>query len=156
IRARGQAVWNEAGRATRMAGSHTDITEKKQYEEDLKAAKHIAEAAARTKSEFLANMSHEIRTPMNGIIGMTDLTLQTNLTDEQRDYLETVKASANSLLTIINDVLDFSKIEAGKLAVNPEPFSVRHFVDRIMLLLAVRASEKRLKFTHNIAPEVPE
>lgn len=155
IRARGQAVWDDDGKPTRMAGSHADITQRKMYEEQLRAAKEIAEAAARTKSEFLANMSHEIRTPMNGVIGMTDLALQTSLSEEQRDYLETVKSSANSLLTIINDVLDFSKIEAGKLSIDPEPFNMSRFIERIMLLLAVRAAEKRLRFTHFVAPGTP-
>jgi len=123
---------------------------------ELAAAKQVAEDASRAKSEFLANMSHEIRTPMNGIIGMTELALTTSLSNVQRDYLETVRGSAESLLVVINDVLDFSKIEAGKLHIDSVDFSLRQTLESTLKPLALQAKQKGLELLVDVHPKVPD
>ena len=133
-----------------------DISDRKRSAAAIEQALLSAEHANRAKSEFLANMSHEIRTPMNGVIGMTELALDTPLTSVQREYLETVKSSADSLLRIINDILDFSKIEAGKLELDCHEFELRESLGETMKTFAASAHEKNLELLWHIATDIPD
>jgi signal transduction histidine kinase len=155
--ARGETVWLRslirmvAGQAqtNELVGVMVDISERKRAEEAL-------EAASRVKNEFLDNMSHELRTPMNGVLGMAELLLDTDLTAEQREDLNMLKMSADSLLTIINDILDYSKIGAGKLDMEPIEFKLRDLVHAVTQTFVAAARQKDLKLHSEIAQEIPD
>ena len=177
-------VFNFAGNLTHYVGVQSDISDQKnaeqelrQYADDLEktkksleekaielastikeleAAKLKAEEATKAKSEFLANISHEIRTPLNGVIGMTELILDTELNPEQKEYLDTIKVSSESLLTIINDILDFAKIEAGKLELYQTKFSLRESIEETIKTLTIRAHQKGLRLLYIVDSDVPD
>lgn len=143
------------GKPTQLLATITVITAEKRYEAELRRAKEEAERMARARSQFLANMSHEIRTPMNGIIGMTSLLMDAELDAEHRDFLETIRRSSESLLTIINEILDFSKIESGAMELEMQPFDLRDCVEGALDLLAPQAANKGLVFGYSAHPAIP-
>jgi PAS domain S-box-containing protein len=147
---------NSSGEITGLVGTILDVTDRNRLSQELLVAKAKAEAASQAKSDFLANMSHEIRTPMNGVIGMTDLALDTDLDVSQREYLNIVKSSAQSLMVILNDILDFSKIEAGKLNIEAVEFSLKKTVTETLHTVKARAEKKGLSLVFQIDAEVPE
>jgi PAS domain S-box-containing protein len=162
----GQVVeWDDSGCPARMIGGLMDFSDRKKMEQDIfkmmeqereaKLAQELAEESARSKSEFLANMSHEIRTPMNAILGLTHIVLETDLTDQQNEYLNRISVAAKTLLRIINDILDFSKIEAGKLEMEMTDFNLDSLIRTSVKIFAANANQKGLNIGFDIAPGVP-
>lgn len=149
-------LYDSKGRVFGLIGINRDITQRKHTENELRKAREAAEQASVAKSSFLANMSHEIRTPLNAVIGMASLVADTRLTDEQRDFVETIETSGEALLTLINDILDISKIEAGKLQLEDAPFNLLRCVENALDIVAPKASEKGLELVYSTEGEVPQ
>ncbi len=150
-----QPVLNDEGAVENFIVIETDITSRVEVEQQLRRAKAEADTASRAKSEFLASMSHEIRTPMNGVIGMTSLLMETPLTPEQRDYVQTIRTSGDALLSIINEILDFSKIESGRMELERHPFELSQCVEETIDIFALQAAAKGIELAYVIDAAVP-
>jgi len=155
VEVHGYPIVDETGNLTQVIEYSMDITEKKQTEFELIQAKQAAEEASAAKGAFLANMSHEIRTPMNAILGMSHLTLQTKLSEKQRDYITKLHQSAAHLLRILNDILDISKLEAGRMQIEPVPFVLQDCLEDVVNTLQVQAQQKGLSIIPDVSEEIP-
>ncbi|MCU0637509.1 MAG: response regulator [Methanothrix sp.] len=147
---------DESGEIYGALGVCIDITEQKKMEKELVAARDAAEASARAKAEFTANVSHEMRTPLNAVIGMTDLLLESELEPIERDYVETIRSSGLSLLSIINEILDFSKMDASKMEMQVQPFDLQEVLEISLDQVSSWASEKHLELAYLLASDVPK
>ncbi|MFK7921656.1 MAG: response regulator [Bacteroidia bacterium] len=149
-------IFDEERQLVNYIAVETDITARKKMENHLRLAKEEAESAGLAKAEFLANMSHEIRTPMNAVIGMTGLLVDSTLSDEQRDYVETIRVSGDNLLTVINDILDFSKIDSGMLELESQAFNLVDSVEDVLDMLSPKAYDKNIELMYEMDKDVPE